>query len=269
MSRLIFSGGSKGGVGKSMIAAAFGNYLIDQSEPLTLLEADRTNPDVYRFFASNDITTGEQTIKDVGKDVRASLIDLQEHSGWNSLIRFIETDVSKNQETNRVYLVDLPGGIDEAFEKQIERFARAMKVLNVEMEMIFTLGRSVDSVVALEDVMEYVKKYFVKLYVVKNLFWGEPRKFKRFDKAQVATDVKSFGGIVLPFPEMDDDLWDLVWVANPRRFSVVEHLDLAERMDMETFTESAAKTFQQILARPEPAKSSTNGDSKRATASKG
>ncbi|NEZ61042.1 hypothetical protein [Adonisia turfae] len=48
--QLIFVGGEKGGVGKSMFAKTLCANLIDRSEPYVLVECDRSNPDLLRTY---------------------------------------------------------------------------------------------------------------------------------------------------------------------------------------------------------------------------
>ena len=44
-------GGCKGGVGKSMVALALVDYLLQRGEPVLLIETDTSNPDVWRMYA--------------------------------------------------------------------------------------------------------------------------------------------------------------------------------------------------------------------------
>jgi hypothetical protein len=50
MADLHFIGGEKGGVGKSLVARALTQYLIDQELSLVLFDTDRSNPDLARIY---------------------------------------------------------------------------------------------------------------------------------------------------------------------------------------------------------------------------
>ncbi len=45
---IYYIGGSKGGVGKSIVAFAFIDYLIGKGIKVLLVETDNSNPDVYK-----------------------------------------------------------------------------------------------------------------------------------------------------------------------------------------------------------------------------
>lgn len=47
---IIFVGGEKGGVGKSMTTCTIAQYFIDHAVPFVLFDTDRSNPDAYRRF---------------------------------------------------------------------------------------------------------------------------------------------------------------------------------------------------------------------------
>ena len=45
---IFYVGGSKGGVGKSKLAFALIDYLLDEEKQVVLLETDTSNPDVFQ-----------------------------------------------------------------------------------------------------------------------------------------------------------------------------------------------------------------------------
>ena len=49
-SRIVWIGGSKGGVGKSMTTMAALDYLLSEGSRVVLVECDNANPDVYRAY---------------------------------------------------------------------------------------------------------------------------------------------------------------------------------------------------------------------------
>lgn len=53
MARIHLIDGEKGGVGKSLFARVMVQYCIDKNQPYILVDADRTNPDVKKFYPEN------------------------------------------------------------------------------------------------------------------------------------------------------------------------------------------------------------------------
>ncbi|MGH7435886.1 MAG: hypothetical protein ACRENE_09450 [Polyangiaceae bacterium] len=48
--RIYWVGGSKGGVGKSMMTLATLDYLLEQGAKVVLVECDTSNPDVWKAY---------------------------------------------------------------------------------------------------------------------------------------------------------------------------------------------------------------------------
>ena len=60
-------GGSKGGVGKSLVTMATVDYLQERGESVLLIESDTSNPDVWKAYKESTET---------------ELINLDEADGW-------------------------------------------------------------------------------------------------------------------------------------------------------------------------------------------
>jgi cellulose biosynthesis protein BcsQ len=50
--RIYWIGGSKGGVGKSIMTVVTLDYLIDAGEKVLLVECDTSNPDVWKAYST-------------------------------------------------------------------------------------------------------------------------------------------------------------------------------------------------------------------------
>ena len=69
--RIYWVGGSKGGVGKSMMTVAMLDHLLEQGSKVVLVECDTSNPDVWKAYR---------------EQVETELIDLDEADGWIHLV---------------------------------------------------------------------------------------------------------------------------------------------------------------------------------------
>ena len=79
-SRIYWIGGSKGGVGKSMMTVVILDYLLEQGEKVLLVECDTSNPDVWKAY---------------GSEMEGELIDLDEADGWIRLVNVCDADRSR------------------------------------------------------------------------------------------------------------------------------------------------------------------------------
>jgi MinD superfamily P-loop ATPase len=68
---LYWVGGSKGGVGKSIMTVAMLDYVIEQQSKAVLVECDTSNPNVWKAHR---------------EQVEAELINLDEAYGWIHLV---------------------------------------------------------------------------------------------------------------------------------------------------------------------------------------
>jgi len=64
-------GGSKGGVGKSMMTVAMLDHLLERGSKVVLVECDTSNPDVWKAYRDH---------------VETELINLDEADGWIHLV---------------------------------------------------------------------------------------------------------------------------------------------------------------------------------------
>lgn len=55
---IFYVGGSKGGVGKSKLAFALIDYLLDEEKQVVLLETDTSNPDVFKAHQPHENDRG-------------------------------------------------------------------------------------------------------------------------------------------------------------------------------------------------------------------
>ncbi len=82
------SSGSKGGVGKSMVAMALLHYLLRRDKDVLLVEADTANPDVGKAY---------------GKTVETVYLNLDEEEGWMDLCQSTRREfyaISRNQHSS-------------------------------------------------------------------------------------------------------------------------------------------------------------------------
>ena len=70
-------GGSKGGVGKSIVTMATVDYLQSLGETVLLIESDTSNPDVYKAYQQS---------------TRAELLNLDEADGWIQLVNLCDAE---------------------------------------------------------------------------------------------------------------------------------------------------------------------------------
>lgn len=202
LKRLIFVYGDKGGVGKS----AFARLLLDiyrfLSIPCKAIDSDTSNADLYRCYKR--IRSGMQTLPDDEPDA-VERVDFTVRGEADYLIDSLG-------DYNELILVDLPARSRDAFTT----FIQELDLLNVAAEsgyrvtIVHVLGKTRSSVSALKEVVELCGDG-ADYVVVKNLLFGEPHTFTRYDASQTRKKVlEQLGGIELNMQEMFWTSWDVI-----------------------------------------------------------
>lgn len=183
--RIILSHGDKGGVGKSMIAAAVADYLNCTGEQVVVIDADTRNPDVARMLS---------------KDMTCAQMDLRAENGWMEAMDFIE------RHQGYTIVISTPAGIGESMGDDIPRFAAFLNELGtpVEMELWWTINLLPDAVNLLGDAYKNYGKYFTRIRVVRNLFhsMGDTKAFIFWDESTLRPKLEKNGGLTINFPAL-------------------------------------------------------------------
>lgn len=181
-------GGGKGGVGKSLLAMAVIDHRRAQGLPVVLVEAETTNSDVYLTYAPL-----------LGADAVHSIDLAQGAGGWHAV-----GDVVEQHPTAHI-VVNTPAGLATTYE----RFGRQVATLGAltgRFTTLWPINRLRDSLQLLARYMDAVPD--ARVAVVRNLFFGEPHRFRRFERSPFRAKHPDL--MVGDLPELDDDLVDIV-----------------------------------------------------------
>ena len=200
--RLIFIYGDKGGVGKSAVARLLLDIYRFLSIPCKAIDSDTSNADLYRCY---------RRVGDKGIEILESEPDTVERVDFT--VRG-EADylIDSLGSYTELMLVDLPARSRDTFTS----FIRELDLLSVAAEsgyrvtIVHVLGKTRSSVSALKDVVELCGNE-ADYVVVKNLLFGEPHTFTRYDASQTRKKViEQLGGIKLNLLEMFWTSWDVI-----------------------------------------------------------
>lgn len=157
--KIIFIHGDKGGVGKSMVAQALGDYLSAKGEKLAILEADTQNPDVSRMF--NQSAPCAQT-------------NLRNDNGWMDVMDFVMKHKGHH------IIINTPAGIGQYMKDDMGSFASFLSEQSypIELELWWVMNVQHDSVNLLNEALKAYGEYFNRLRVVCNLHFANGDRSK-------------------------------------------------------------------------------------------
>jgi len=216
--------GDKGGVGKSMFAATFMEYLLSRDLSVALVAGDQRNGDVARLY----------------KDTVATIIpNLRERSGWLEV-----ADLLNDKPSNDVMIV-LPGNIGGEFTTEGEFLRDVLNDLKRSLVTFFVMNRSADSVNLLRVFAEKFSD-LGKIVAVRNLFFGESDRFTRWNDSKTRAALLKSGTKELDFEELLDSVVDDSFSAHPpRRFTDTE-LTYAKKLTLRRWLDRNFATFDTL-----------------------
>ncbi len=174
---LYISGGSKGGVGKSILTMAFLDHLQAQEKVPLLIESDDSNPDVWKAYRDS---------------IDCAVLNLEEEAGWLSLLdHFASYDGP--------IVVNTGARNIGAIERYAPLLLQGQKELQKPIYTLWIINRGRDSVELLKNHMDALGEH--PTWVFRNLFFGPSESFNRYNDSKLRKQINPLGG-TLDFPEL-------------------------------------------------------------------
>jgi hypothetical protein len=188
---IYYVGGSKGGVGKSLISTVLIQFLIDrygENKTVHLIETDESNPDVGRIYG--------------GKIPVTPLVLGDQDTGWITLYDILE------EASDTLFVINSAARSNHGIEANGKNFSDAIGDKSVPYDLVtfWPINRQLDCVNLLMDYLKVIENGPV--FVIRNNYWGEPKDFLIYDsmmkKPKNAGLAESRISGVLDFPALND-----------------------------------------------------------------
>lgn len=223
--RLYWVGGSKGGVGKSLVAMAVLDSLLERSEPVLLVECDTSNPDVAKVYSSV---------------VRTELINLDEADGWIHIVNVCEGS------RECTVVVNTAARNNDAVTRYGAMLDGSMEELGMELVALWVINRQRDSVELLKQFADAVPKALV--HVVRNGYFGAEAKFELFNESKVRRElVEARGGKAITLPDLADRVADDIYSKRMSFARGLMELPLGNRAELGRWRKEAARALAEVL----------------------
>lgn len=220
---LYFVGGSKGGVGKSMMSIALCDYLTaGRGKKIKLIESDTANPDVGKIY-SND------------ERVDVTSLRLDDADGWIDLVNICEqceTDI----------IVNSAARANEAISDFGGTLISALEELKMDMISFWVINRQRDSLELLKSFMEIVPG---RLHVVRNTFYGPPNKFELFNTSNIRTEAEKRGATI-DLDALADRVADDLYSQRITIDAAIQKFPMGNRSELKRTRSSNWGTFEGI-----------------------
>ncbi|WP_199545235.1 nucleotide-binding protein [Paraburkholderia kururiensis] len=177
-------GGSKGGVGKSLVALALADHLQRSDIPVTLVETDTSNPDV---------------MKSVQDEMHCIAYDLDDADGWIGLVNTCD------ERRDAAIVVNTAARSQPGVARFGATLAGTLGDLQRELVVLWVINRQRDSL----ELLHAFSRTFpgAVTHVVRNGYFGPPEKFTLYRDSQLRRVVEAHGRS-LDFPDLADRVAD-------------------------------------------------------------
>ena len=220
---LYFVGGSKGGVGKSILCMLLADFLTQyRHRKIILVESDTSNPDVGKTFTHND-------------DVEVISLSLDNADGWIELVNYSEA-------SDKDIVINSAARSGEAVEKFGGTLIGSLEELHRDLISFWVINRQRDSIELLKKYMDVVPG---ELHVVRNTFYGEPRKFELFNNSKTKIEAEKRGATI-DFPDLADRVTDDLYSKRLPVVKAAEEMPLGNRAELKRWRSIGWKMFDDI-----------------------
>lgn len=223
---IVLVGGSKGGVGKSMVSISLIDHYLEKGRPVALVETDTSNPDVYKVYKDK-------------LDGRTRTYDLDTKEGWLQMINFIGSDVKDHDVVintaarNNVGIGNYGKNLIDALE-DLDRHLITLWPINRQKDSVQLLAKYMDTMTASE------------IFVLRNMYFGEPEKFETYNVSNVKKTIEERWE-TFDFPDLADRVADQL-VSNRQSISeALANMQIGDRVELKRWRSECGVIYDKIL----------------------
>jgi CobQ/CobB/MinD/ParA nucleotide binding domain len=219
---IIWVGGSKGGVGKTMVTLATIHRLSERGRKVLVVECDTSNPDV--FMAHREM-------------VPCETVDLDEADGWIRLVNLCE------EHRDSTVVVNTAARNNNAVTSYGRTLNDTLGELGRRLITLWVINRQRDSLELLRQYLEAIPES--EVHVVRNGHFGSEAKFELYNTSKIRQAVEARGGLSLTFPDVADRVADAIF---SRRLSVAQAakvLDLGSKAELGRWRSEVARVLDE------------------------
>jgi len=217
-------GGSKGGVGKSMMSIGLIDYLTRlQEKEVILIETDTSNADVAKIYKS-----------DTCVDIVPLVLDTAD--GWIELVNMLE-------KSKKDVVINTAARSIDSIEKYGSTLTNVLSELTLDLCSFWIINRQRDS---LELLKMYSQNIPGTLHVVRNNYFGGSEKFDLYASSSLKKEL-SCRGETLDFPDLADRVADEIYSKRLSIPKALEEMPLGNRAELMRWRHVMWNMFNGVL----------------------
>lgn len=224
--KIVLVGGSKGGVGKSMVSLSLIDRYLEKGYPVALVETDTSNPDVYKIY--------KDTL-----DGRTQTFDLDNKDGWLKMINYIDSDAKDHD-----VVINTAARNNIAIENYGKLLNDALEDLGRHLITLWPINRQKDSLQLLHEYMATMTAS--EIFVLRNLYFGEPDKFQFYNTSKIKTTVEEKWA-TFDLSDLADRVADELVSKRQTVAAAMATLPMGDRIELKRWRTECGDTYDKIL----------------------
>ncbi len=225
---IIYIGGSKGGVGKSMVTFALIEYLLRYNKPVLLIETDNANPDVHKAHS-----------KHISADFVCQILNLDCAEGWIELVNTADTY------PEHTLVINSAARSDTGIKDYGATLRDTLQELNRKLLTLWVINRQRDSIELLYGFIGVFPD--ARIHVCRNLHFGVPEKFERYNTSKVRETLEEQYQ-TLDFPDLADRVADKLYSGRQSIQQALQDLPIGDRAELRRWQQQYSTMFTIALA---------------------
>ncbi len=217
-------GGSKGGVGKSLVTMAMVDYLQEQGENILLIESDTSNPDVWKNY--NETTNTE-------------LVNLDEADGWIQLVNLCDSN------SDSIVVINSAARNNKGVSGYGETLNNTLAELKRKLVTLWVINRQRDSLELLKEYMDAIPN--TDIHVVRNGYFGEEKKFELYNASKLRASVEDRGGKSITFPDLADRVSDDLYSKRMSIAVALKELPIGNRAELMRWRNEVKRVLEAVI----------------------
>jgi hypothetical protein len=220
-------GGSKGGVGKSIVTMATIDYLQTLGKAVLLIESDTSNPDVYAAYQES---------------TRAELLNLDEADGWIELVNLCDA------EPECVVVVNTAARNNQGVSAYGETLNSTLAELKRRLVTLWVINFQRDSLELLKQYREaFPPSANTAVHVVRNGYLGDEAKFDFYNGSKIREAIEQQDGRSVTFPALADRVSNELYINRMSIATAAKELPIGNRAELNRWRSEVKKSLHGIV----------------------
>lgn len=218
-------GGSKGGVGKSIVSMALIDLLQGIGQKILLIESDTSNPDVFKCYR---------------EEVETHLVNLDDADGWINMVNICDSNPDASA------IINTAARNNSGVSNYGTTLASSVGEMQRKLVTLWVINRQRDSLELLKEFAAAIPSS--QINVIRNCHFGDEKKFELYNGSKLRTEVEARGGLSVNFPDLADRVSDDIYSKRLSISRAASESQLGNRAELARWRGDVRKALTPVLS---------------------